>query len=124
MNPSVPKRVIDEAYESDPASAAAEYGAEFRTDIESYISREAVEACVSPGVRERAPASDADYIGFVDPSGGSADSMTLAVGHKEGDVVVIDAVRERKPPRAGAAVAAARPTRSIVADLRDNIGAS
>jgi hypothetical protein len=37
-------------------------------------------------------------MGFVDPSGGSADSMTLAVGHKEGDVVVIDALRERKPP--------------------------
>jgi hypothetical protein len=35
---------------------------------------------------------------FVDPSGGSADSMTLAIGHKEGDVVVIDALRERKPP--------------------------
>jgi hypothetical protein len=37
------------------------------------------------------------YYGFVDPSGGSADSMTLAVGHKEGDVVVLDALRERKP---------------------------
>jgi hypothetical protein len=98
MNPSVPKRVIDEAYESDPASAAAEYGAEFRIDVESYISREAVEACVSLGVRERAPVSSLDYIGFVDPSGGSADSMTLAIGHKEGDAVIVDALRERRPP--------------------------
>jgi hypothetical protein len=42
MNPSVPKSVIDEAYEADPASAAAEYGAEFRTDVETFVSREAV----------------------------------------------------------------------------------
>ena len=40
MNPSVPQRVIDEAIERDPASADAEYGAEFRTDIEGFVSRE------------------------------------------------------------------------------------
>ena len=93
MNPGVPKRVIDDAYEADPASAAAEYGAELRTDVESYISREAVEACVALGLRERPPTSDGDYMGFADPSGGSANSMTLAIGHKEGEVVVIDALR-------------------------------
>jgi hypothetical protein len=98
MNPTVPQRVIDEATERDPASAAAEYGAEFRSDIESFITREAIEACVSFDVRERAPMSGQHYFGFVDPSGGSADSMTLAVGHKEGDVVIVDALRERKPP--------------------------
>ena len=91
MNPSVPKSVIDEAYEADPASAAAEYGAEF-------VAREAVEACIALGVRERPPMSDQSYSAFVDPSGGSADAMTLAIGHREGDVVVIDAVRERRPP--------------------------
>jgi hypothetical protein len=48
--------------------------------------------------RERAPMQSVRYFGFVDPSGGSADSMTLAVGHREGDVVVVDALRERKPP--------------------------
>jgi hypothetical protein len=98
MNPSVPERVISEAYEADPASAAAEYGAEFRTDVETFVAREAVEACVSPGVRERPPLPDLDYAAFADPSGGSADSMTLAIGHKEGDAVVIDAIRERRPP--------------------------
>jgi hypothetical protein len=41
--------------------------------------------------------SSVRYYGFVDPSGGSADSMTLAVGHREDDVVVLDALRERKP---------------------------
>jgi hypothetical protein len=98
MNPTIPQVVIDEATEADPASAAAEYGAEFRSDIEALLSREAVEACVSFDVRERAPMSSVRYYGFVDPSGGSADSMTLAVGHREGDVVVLDALRERRPP--------------------------
>jgi Terminase large subunit, T4likevirus-type, N-terminal len=98
MNPSVPKRIIDEAFERDPASAAAEYNAEFRSDIDSFVSREAVEACVEVGLRERAPASNVRYSAFVDPSGGSADSMTLAIGHKEGNGVILDAVRERKPP--------------------------
>ena len=55
MNPSVPQSVLDEAYERDPASAAAEYGAEFRTDVEAFISREAVEAVVVPNLSELAP---------------------------------------------------------------------
>lgn len=98
MNPSVPQRIIDEATERDPASAAAEYGAQFRSDIESFVKREAVEACVSPGVRERAPLQEISYVAFCDPSGGSADSMTLAIGHRQDDVAVLDAVSERRPP--------------------------
>ena len=54
MNSTVPQTTIDEATERDPSSAAAEYGAEFRSDLEDFISREAVLACVD-GVRERPP---------------------------------------------------------------------
>jgi hypothetical protein len=98
MNPSVPQQIIDEATERDPASAAAEYGARFRSDVESFVNREAVETCVSLGVRERQPMSAVSYSAFVDPSGGSGDSMTLAIGHQEDDVAVLDAIRERRPP--------------------------
>jgi hypothetical protein len=98
MKPSVPSRVIEEAYEADPSSAAAEYGAEFRTDVETFVSREAVEACVAFGVRERPPVVDEYHSAFVDPSGGSADAMTLAIGHRVDDQIVIDALRERRPP--------------------------
>jgi hypothetical protein len=38
------------------------------------------------------------YVAFVDPSGGSADSMTMAIGHREKDVAILDAIRERRPP--------------------------
>jgi hypothetical protein len=98
MNASVPQSIIDAAVEEDPARAAAEWSAQFRSDVESFVNREAVEACVSLDVRERAPISSTRYFGFVDPSGGSADSMTLAIGHREKDVVVVDALRERRPP--------------------------
>ncbi|MDO9411981.1 MAG: hypothetical protein Q7T81_05330 [Pseudolabrys sp.] len=106
MNPSVPQSVIDEAFERDPSSAAAEYGAQFRSDIEALIAREAVEACVTPGMLERPRMAGVKYVAFVDPSGGSADSMTLAIAHAEKDVAILDAVRERKPPFSPEAVVA------------------
>ena len=84
--------------EKDPASAAAEYLAEFRTDIEAYVSREAVEACVEWGTHERGPLPGHRYVGFVDPSGGSSDSFTLGIAHKEGELGVLDCLREVRPP--------------------------
>src|SRR3954453_17413034 len=81
FNPSLPQRVIDRALEKDRARASAEYLAEFRTDIEGFVSLEVVEACVS-GYHELGPRSDVMYRGFIDPSGGSEDSMTLAIAHK------------------------------------------
>lgn len=98
MNPTLPSEVVDRAMERDPASAAAEWLAEFRNDIESFIAREAVEACIERGIRERAPVLSVRYRAFVDPSGGSADSFTLAVSHAEGGRVVLDATREIRPP--------------------------
>jgi hypothetical protein len=55
---------------------------------------------VTPGCYERAPERSVSYHGFADPSGGSADSFTLCVGHYLYDqqAVVIDALRETKPP--------------------------
>ena len=98
MNPSVPQSFIDEEMQRDPASAAAEYGAQFRTDVESYIPLEAVRACIEPGVRERLPLRQWRYVAFTDPSGGSSDSMTLAMAHKEGDTAILDLLREVRPP--------------------------
>ena len=107
MNPTVPQRVIDDAYERDPANAAAEFGAEFRLDIDAFIGREAVEACVELGIYERAPLPNIRYVGFVDPSGGSADSFTLSIGHLEKDgVATVDLIREVKPPFSPEGVAA------------------
>ena len=61
FNPSLAQSVVDRALERDHAAASAEYLAEFRSDIESFVSREAVEACITLGVRERAPLPDIRY---------------------------------------------------------------
>jgi hypothetical protein len=106
MNAAVPQRIIDEAHERDEAVAASEYGAQFRSDLEQLVPREVIEALVTPGVYERPPVANTSYFAFVDPSGGSADSMTLAIGHRQGDVAILDAIRERKPPFSPKAVVA------------------
>ena len=98
MNPSVDPQLIADAYRDDEAVAAAEYGGEFRRDIETFVSREAVEAVVVPGRYELPPVSEIRYRAFVDPSGGTSDSMTLAIGHREDGRIVLDALRESKPP--------------------------
>ncbi len=100
MNPTIASDVIERALVEDESAARAEYFAEFRRDIESFVSREAVEHCVIAGRRELPPASSIRYVAFCDPSGGSADSMTLAIAHLDGQSgkVILDAVRERKPP--------------------------
>lgn len=98
MNPSLPQRVVDRAFEQDATSAAAEYGAEFRGDIEVFVSREALEAAVAHGVFVRAPVRGQAYVAFADPSGGSSDSMTVAVAHRENERVTVDCLMERKAP--------------------------
>jgi hypothetical protein len=100
MNPTLKQSVVDRAMERDPASARAEYLAEFRTDIESFVALEVVRACVTSGVYERPPQREFYYQGFVDPSGGSADSFSLAIAHYDHsrNTVVLDAIRETLPP--------------------------
>jgi hypothetical protein len=98
MNETVPEATITAALERDPASAQAEWLAEFRSDVESFISPEVLAACVVPGRHELAPQSDVSHVGFCDPSGGSRDSFTLSIAHAEGDLVVVDCLRETRPP--------------------------
>jgi hypothetical protein len=98
MNPTVDQAIIAEAREEDPAAASSEYDAQFRDDIAAFVSREIVHACTVPGRFEVPPMPNCKYHAFVDPSGGSADSMTLAISHAVGDAgVMLDAVREVRP---------------------------
>jgi hypothetical protein len=101
MNHAIPDQVVAEAYEKDAVAAAAEYGAEFRRDIESYIDPETLTRLVPSGLRERGPLLAYRYAAFCDPAGGSGgDSMTLAIAHfdPDRDTAVLDLVAERRPP--------------------------
>ena len=99
MNPTISQEFIDDEYERDPASADAEYGANFRSDIAAFVDLAVLEACTADGVFEIPPLSDIRYVAFVDPSGGSSDSFTLAIAHREPDgAVVLDCLRETRAP--------------------------
>jgi hypothetical protein len=107
FNPSLPQKIVDRAYEKDPIAASAEYGGEFRSDLERFISLEAVQACVMPGVLEIAPQRGRTFTFFCDPSGGSSDSMTLAGAYRDYEGgAILACLRERRPPFSPAAVVA------------------
>ncbi|MFN8545728.1 MAG: hypothetical protein U0807_16200 [Candidatus Binatia bacterium] len=102
MNPTLDPAAIAEALADDPTAARTEWEARWREDITPFLSEDQVAAVVVPNRRELPPQPGVRYVGFLDPSGGSQDSFTAAVAHREerdgGTVVVLDALLERVPP--------------------------
>jgi hypothetical protein len=101
FNPSLSQRVIDRAMERDPAAASVEFLAQFHSDIESFVSREIVEAAIVLGRHELPPEKGVRYVGFADAAGGSGgDSFTCAIVHLDRSTkrIVLDGIRERRPP--------------------------
>jgi hypothetical protein len=97
MNPTVPQAYIDREIAANPARNRSEYLAEWRNDVEGFVSLDTVRACVGSYV-ERGNDSSRRYVAFVDPSGGRSDSFTMAIGHREGDHLHIDAVFAKPAP--------------------------
>ena len=109
LNPTLDQAIIDQAFADDPALASAEWMAEFRSDIDAFVSRDVIDAAVVPGRHELPPTPGITYMPFVDPAGGSGqDSMVLSIFHhdRERDRFVQDLVRERRPPYSPADVTA------------------
>jgi hypothetical protein len=98
MNTALNPAVVEAEYERDPEGSRAEFGAEFRSDLAAFVSQEAVDAVTQWGRAELPPQVGIDYVAFCDPSGGLADSMTLAIAHVEGDVSVLDLIAVAVPP--------------------------
>lgn len=91
MNPTISERVIRNAYAKDSVAAATEWGGEFRSDLESYITREQVMRVVRAGRYELPPIRrTSPYVAFADLSGGKSDAGTLAIAHDEAGVAVLD----------------------------------
>lgn len=96
MNPNLAEHVVKQAMERDPEAAKAEYGGQFRSDLEAFIQREAVEACTRPQPLELPFIKRQKYFAFVDPAGGGQDEYTLAIGHKEDSTVIVDVIKARR----------------------------
>ncbi|MCG7853669.1 MAG: hypothetical protein MIO92_14215 [Methanosarcinaceae archaeon] len=97
MNPTFSQRTVDKAMKRDPVAAQSEYLGLFRSDLEGYLSRENIEHATGE-YEMLLPQPGIVYKAFTDPSGGRNDSMTMAIGHNDSGVVVIDRIEARKPP--------------------------
>jgi hypothetical protein len=98
MNPLVDRASIARARGRDPVAAAAEFDAVFRSDVQTFLDFEIVDAACDRGVLVRPPRPGVAYRSGCDVSGGSHDSTTLAICHDEDDVAVLDALLEIRPP--------------------------
>ena len=99
FNPTIPAEEIERELERDPVRNTAEYLAEFRDDVTSFVNSEVVRQCTI-GVTARPPSPHLNYAAFCDPSGGSVDSMTLAIGHFDSakQTVIVDCLLEQRAP--------------------------
>jgi hypothetical protein len=106
MNPGLPQKTIDRAFERDPIAAASEYGrenVEFRSEVEAAFDMRAVEACILRGIYEVPRVIGEQYVAFCDPAGGTGtDSFTVAIATtrmvKDIKLAQLVCLREFKPP--------------------------
>ena len=100
MNETYAQAIVDRALAKDRPAAAAEYLAEFRSDVEGFVSLDVVDRAVVPGLEVRPPETlEHRYFGFLDAAGGSGgDSITLGIAHAEGEAIILDRVEEVRPP--------------------------
>lgn len=98
FNPTLDAAEIERQLALDPEKAGAEYLSQWRDDLTNFLDRMLVEAAIDRGVVARPPQHGVTYVGFTDPSGGRGDAFTAAVGHRDGAVLVIDALYERRAP--------------------------
>jgi hypothetical protein len=100
MNPTLSAEMIDRELEADPTGARAEWLSVFRDDVESFLGQELLRSAIVPGRVTDVPLGKGVYaVGFIDPSGGRADSYTAAVASAGRDGrVIVHAFREARPP--------------------------
>jgi hypothetical protein len=107
LNPTINTKMIAQARADDPSSAAAEWDAQFRSDLSQFLADETIDAVVNHSrPAELPPQAGNRYFCFVDASAGRHDHFTMCIGHKDGDAFVCDVLRGAKPPFDPASIAA------------------
>jgi len=96
LNPKVSERIIRNALKRDPEGAAAEYLSEFREQTENFLSSDAIEQCVDPGLSSKVEPSKG-YLMAIDPAL-LRDNFAYSIGHREGGLVVIDYIYHLTAP--------------------------
>jgi hypothetical protein len=98
FNPLLTEQSVQQALKDDPEGAKAEWEAEFRADLQTFLDEHLITSAIDYSRPLELPPRAFRYVGFVDPSGGRHDAYTLCIGHKEGDGFVADVMRGVRPP--------------------------
>ena len=107
FNPCLDSAVIEQAERDDPEAAAAEWRAEFRSDLASLLDDAVIDASIDYGrPLELPPRHGMTYHAFTDASAGRHDAFTLCIGHVEKDRFICDATRVTRAPFDPGSVAA------------------
>ncbi len=88
MNPSVPKRFLENEKRRDPETYRREYEAAFTEAVSLFLPGHMVDACVVEGRTELAPAQN-HYFAAIDAAF-KGDAFTFAVAHRDRGVIVVD----------------------------------
>jgi hypothetical protein len=98
MNSTLRQSVVDKAKREDLAAALSEYEAQWRDDVSAFCPLELVEQCVVRHRVENIPEPRTKYHAFVDLSGGRNDASCLCIAHKDGNVAVLDVLKDYPAP--------------------------
>jgi hypothetical protein len=101
MNKTLSPKVVERAVAEDATAANVEFCTSpglFRSDVDEFISRQAVEALVIPGRTELPPQAGIAYSAFADMSGGRKDDASLAIGHREDRKIILDVLHRFPAP--------------------------
>ena len=106
FNPTLDEGVIARAREADPEAALSEWDGGFRSDLSALLDEQLIEDAIDRDrPLELPPRSSVRYVAFVDTSAGRHDAFCICIGHLDGERVIVDVVRGRKPPFDPASIA-------------------
>jgi hypothetical protein len=100
FNPTLSEQTIATQRAADPVGAGAEWDAEFRTDISTFLDDELIDAAIEHGRPLELPPQPypSFYRAFTDAAGGTGrDAYSIAIAHKDGEHFHIDLVRGTRP---------------------------
>jgi hypothetical protein len=99
FNPTIDQATVEAALAEDHQVASAELLSIWRDDLSAYLTRDEILAVTDIGISVRPPQSGIQYQAHLDASSGQGkDSLCCAIGHKAGDICIIDCVIEIAPP--------------------------
>jgi hypothetical protein len=105
FNPTYDAADIARKRAADPQGAVAEWDAEFRSDLAAFLDDASIDAAIDRGRSLELPVQkDTAFFSFVDMSGGRHDASCIGILHREGDRVILDAIRGRRGNPAAAVI--------------------